>query len=126
MSDWYALNHELLPCPFCGGKACLARYISDDGEEIAAECENIECLMSVHGALTPEEAVKRWNRRVDITGLKACPFCGSEAEIVKHEAEDESEVDMYEVKCRNPQCCAETVTSSDIKDVIPIWDRRHD
>lgn len=91
-------------------------------EQIVAECENPFCLSGVCGSQTAEEAVRRWNRRVMMCELKACPFCGGQAELTKF---DNGECDMYTVQCKNPECQAETTASNKAEDVISIWNRRN-
>ena len=124
MCDLFALNHKLLPCPMCGGKTHLSWYYDGDKETVVAECENIDCLMAVAGSKTPEEAIRRWNTRIEATELKVCPFCGSGAELIRYECEDYGDPDMYEVRCRNSRCQAHTVTSSNVEDVIRLWNCR--
>lgn len=54
-------ENELLPCPFCGGKA----FLNKEWEEtfgFFGECS--ECESSTYYSLSREEAVKAWNRRV--------------------------------------------------------------
>lgn len=115
------MNNQLLPCPFCGGDAHLAWY--NYGEEhVVVECENFNCLSAVCGAKTPEEAVKRWNSRMKENNLKRCPFCGGVARL---EHFDNGECEMYQVKCKNPQCQAETPTYNESEDVISIWNNRN-
>ena len=91
-------------------------------ETIVAECDN--CGSATVGAKTAEKAIKRWNRRKhDNRGLKPCPFCGSPAKLDKF---DNGECEMYEVRCQNAQCKAETTTSNKAEDVIDAWNRRND
>lgn len=115
-----AKNQMLLPCPFCGGNAHLAWYNVSE-KQIVAECENPFCLSAVCGAKTAEEAIMRWNRRAAASELKACPFCGGRGEL---EHFNNGECEMYEVRCKNPHCHAETSMSSKAEDVIKIWNKR--
>ena len=122
MSDLRTLSRQLLPCPFCGGDAHLAWYNNGD-KQIVAECENPRCMSAVCGSETAEEAVARWNNRVKSNGLKACPFCGSDAELEKF---NNGESDEYIVQCQNPNCQAETTYSDHAENVINIWNKRSD
>lgn len=115
-----AFNSQLMPCPFCGNDAHLAWY-KFTTEQVVAECENPFCLTAVCGARTPEEAIARWNNRAKETYLKACPFCGSGAEL---EHFDNGECEMYQVKCKNPLCQAETPSYDKAEDVKKIWNTR--
>ena len=109
-------------CPFCGSEDIrIARYSDSEGGYIAVECRNTECQMSVSG-VTKAEAIERWNSRAgDSPALKACPFCGSPAEISRNDSDYEP---MYTVNCSNSECQAQTVSSSDVQDVTAIWDKR--
>lgn len=54
-------ENELLPCPFCGGKAVLI----EKWEKVFGffvECS--ECVTSNYYSTSKEEAVKAWNKRV--------------------------------------------------------------
>lgn len=59
---------ELLPCPFCGGKAVLEPYKARKGYEATIQC-NGGCILYMTTITydTEEEAVetvvKRWNTR---------------------------------------------------------------
>jgi len=56
---------ELLPCPFCGGKAKL--YLSCfGGPDMAVEC--VDCGMGTHNGDRDEETAQ-WNRRAAIAEL---------------------------------------------------------
>ncbi len=115
------MSRMLLPCPFCRGDAHLAWYNNSD-KQIVAECGNPHCMSAVCGSETAEEAVKRWNKRVKIPQLKECPFCGWRAEL---EHFYNGECEMYEVRCQNPQCEAETTISNKAEDVMNIWNMRN-
>lgn len=60
---------ELLPCPFCGGRAIshrnpgLARW--------AVSCTQCDCKPLNHCARTEAEAIAAWNKRVPATALTA-------------------------------------------------------
>ena len=68
---------ELLPCPFCGGKAMLdiipphthtiATFMPDYEGGAFIECTGCTCAMS---GRTAEEVAEAWNRRVEITNEK--------------------------------------------------------
>lgn len=59
---------ELLPCPFCGGKAVLEPYKARKGYEATIQCNGV-CILYMRTITydTEEEAietvVKRWNTR---------------------------------------------------------------
>ncbi|MBR1437390.1 MAG: Lar family restriction alleviation protein [Synergistaceae bacterium] len=121
MCDVRRINKELLPCPFCGDRASLAWYNNSE-EHVVVECENLFCGSAVCGAKTPEEAKQRWNNRVSLSELKPCPFCGHNAHL-EHFAGEECE--MFQVKCGNPQCQAETVLSAYATEVRATWNNRN-
>ena len=61
---------ELLPCPFCGGKAFMQviephkhfiAELPDYGGGAFIECSKCTCAMSCE---TEEKAIEVWNRRV--------------------------------------------------------------
>lgn len=56
-------DKELLPCPFCGGKAETLSYTyPDEGWQIG--CVNINCLLpEMDGFEDEKEAIKAWNTR---------------------------------------------------------------
>lgn len=116
-----AMNNQLLPCPFCGGDAHLAWY-NYGKEQVVVECENPYCLSAVCGAKTPEEAIIRWNNRTKDNHLKSCPFCGGKAEI---EHFDNGECEMYQIRCKNPNCQAETPSYDNAEDVTNVWNKRN-
>lgn len=73
---------ELKPCPFCGKPATMHtiephKHISvplpDYGGGTFIECTGCTCAMS---AETEAEAVKSWNRRIEIN-----PRCSSNEEV---------------------------------------------
>lgn len=53
-------ENELLPCPFCGGKAFLNKEWKETFG-FFGECS--ECESSTYYSLSREEAVNAWNRR---------------------------------------------------------------
>lgn len=54
---------ELLPCPFCGGKAFVSAKLPYFGETVtmAVVCE--DCNASSKHKRNEEEAIKSWNKR---------------------------------------------------------------
>jgi Lar family restriction alleviation protein len=48
--------------------------------------------------------------------LKPCPFCGSEAKMIKL-------YDDYYIKCGN-YCCEQSIAYEDIEMAIEAWNRR--
>jgi len=56
-----AMSNEILPCPFCGGKA-IAEDRSDLHSAWLIGCDRCDCVMDVYYR-TKEEAVEAWNRR---------------------------------------------------------------
>ena len=58
------MEHNLKPCPFCGGKAmCWSRMISGIEREWVVKCNR--CKANV-GLYTTEKAAKTaWNRRTN-------------------------------------------------------------
>lgn len=58
------IKYNLLPCPFCGGKADLMIFNADFGT-VTVYCTNEDCDITMGKAFfTDEEAVAHWNRRV--------------------------------------------------------------
>ena len=125
------LSRQLLPCPHCGGTAHLANYIGGmhgsyaerralkDKAEVVVECR---CGIAIWGATTPQEAIKRWNMRAEDTpALKACPFCGSPANLVKGVPMWFGNDELYSVRCTNPKCRAEMIGSETAEQAIAMW-----
>ena len=62
-------HNELKSCPFCGGRARLAKFKTkrlENDEMIDAYCvicEANDCGCLTQYCRTPEEAEKMWNRR---------------------------------------------------------------
>lgn len=57
---------ELLPCPFCGGKAFVSARLPYFGETftVAVACE--DCNASSKHKIKEEDAIKAWNTRTPI------------------------------------------------------------
>lgn len=54
---------KLLPCPFCGGKAKIARDVTCGYETFWAHC--LECHSQANYGHTEAEAIEAWNTRAD-------------------------------------------------------------
>ena len=79
-------QHELKPCPFCGGEAELA-WTPDEGDDRFYTVLCPACNASI-GMLSAEVvAIKCWNRRVGrrrtMTEPKPCLHCGGELFVKK-------------------------------------------
>lgn len=64
---------DLLPCPFCGGKALNVEWVtSHDERGWAVACKNPECLMNQGARIlrTEAEAAEAWNRRAERRNAK--------------------------------------------------------
>lgn len=53
---------ELLPCPFCGGKAAMC-VLEDSPGDIISAWVNCSCGMETHERRTEAEAAEKWNTR---------------------------------------------------------------
>lgn len=53
------------------------------------------------------------------TTLKSCPFCGSEAAMIKG---DPVKLSWISIRCMN--CCVETPMRSNVDKAESIWNRR--
>jgi len=56
---------QLLPCPFCGGRAfldCMSRNEQDECVEMSVECFGCEATI-MRGGMTTAEAIAAWNTR---------------------------------------------------------------
>ena len=59
------MNEELKSCPFCGGKAEIIMFNTEDGM-VTVGCTNEECDITMGKAFfTDEEAIRHWNRRAN-------------------------------------------------------------
>lgn len=58
---------ELLPCPFCGGRAFIKEFVDNCEKLYLVGCSNSECMGfdTTYGKTTVEEAIKAWNTRAD-------------------------------------------------------------
>lgn len=64
-------NKELKSCPFCGGKAKLKEYVDPYDPCIWSTevyCENCKAIMYSD----EDEAIKAWNKRVDVVKTDEC------------------------------------------------------
>ena len=67
---------NLLPCPFCGGKA--EQHSHQNGNPSGWEydcdhwvcCETEDCVVHVGMCETPAEAIAAWNRRAPVSAAK--------------------------------------------------------
>lgn len=53
------VEEELLPCPFCGGKASTVEMLN--GDAVAVLCKG--CHTTSRNCNTKEDAISAWNRR---------------------------------------------------------------
>lgn len=53
---------ELKPCPFCGGKAFIDRYMQPH-EEWRVRCLECSARVGRYAGLNKKEAITAWNRR---------------------------------------------------------------
>ena len=60
---------ELMPCPFCGGKAVV--YVNDGVRVVCTECwATSKCLVDGYSQCKPtgsavDSVIKAWNKRID-------------------------------------------------------------
>lgn len=84
-------EQHVLPCPFCGGRACVFDYADggvygDDFRWVAC-CENEDCRGSLppkgYGVAKEEWAVEIWNKRAENKGrlVRYCSSCSSIGEV---------------------------------------------
>lgn len=59
------MNEELLPCPFCGGKAELVQNAGYDCPRYIVICTGCDAQIGVSDDpfIAPEHAIAAWNRR---------------------------------------------------------------
>ena len=59
----------LKPCPFCGGRASVKKFVSKNGafEIYNVYCMNEDCRVEpiTHDYFHKEEAIEAWNRRAE-------------------------------------------------------------
>lgn len=55
---------ELKPCPFCGGKAYIDRYMQPH-EEWRVRCLECSARFGRYAGLDKKEATEAWNRRAE-------------------------------------------------------------
>lgn len=54
---------ELLPCPFCGGKAFISARLPYFGETVTVAIVCEDCNASSKHKIKKEDAIKAWNTR---------------------------------------------------------------
>lgn len=60
------MSENLLPCPFCGGKALITRF--EQGiDAYYVVCGNPKCLAGIGFELPEAEAIAAWNTRTERT-----------------------------------------------------------
>lgn len=101
---------KLLPCPFCGGKAKIARDVTCGYETFWAHC--LECHSQANYGHTEAEAIEAWNTRAERT----CEEFGSlriwqECYVWSHDLSCGHEVDTLDMEPPNycPNCGAKVV-----------------
>ena len=55
---------ELKPCPFCGGRAFIDRFMQPK-EEYRIMCTNCSARFGRYAGLNKKEAIEAWNRRAE-------------------------------------------------------------
>lgn len=129
----------LKPCPFCGCGATLVRREDPTPGGGWATTYTVECNNDSHDwshncfavtvpAPTIDAAVQMWNERVEQvhtsdSGLKSCPFCGSEAELVSEKNNKTGVVESF-IRCTNKKCYIRTYRETDIKRLFRQWNDR--
>lgn len=56
---------ELLPCPFCGGAACIDEFEHDYGVKYFGRC--MSCSAELSATYPRSEAIAAWNRRAALS-----------------------------------------------------------
>ena len=59
-------NEELLPCPFCGGKAEIKENTEMGGRQYQVLCTNCPTTVGRHWYWKKKYVIKAWNTRVII------------------------------------------------------------
>lgn len=141
---------DLLPCPFCGGEAVVKvmKCISSSGkfflqysivceyEDRDEEVDDLHCFASTGWHKSLDAAAREWNMRPEHAieyklktefvpaELKPCPWCGSEARLIKITGSMWSPEACYRVDCINADCPAGTYGDPDPDIVVAQWNRR--
>lgn len=63
------MSENLLPCPFCGGKAKVRNA------SLGAYVLCTKCLCSTAGETNPAKAITAWNKRAELFGNLDCYEC---------------------------------------------------
>ena len=56
-------EEDLMPCPFCGGKAYIHDRSNDFSEWHWVSCRKVDCVEQKTSRPTVEQAISAWNRR---------------------------------------------------------------
>jgi len=60
-----------------------------------------------------------------IIGLRSCPFCGAEAELIERDNVNPQGGKQYSIRCTNPFCIYKPAAWRVHKaDVLSLWNRR--
>ncbi len=62
------------------------------------------------------------NNRMTSLTLKPCLFCGQNAHLEHFNGEESV---MFQVKCDNSQCEAETIATADAAEAYSLWNNRN-
>lgn len=115
--DFTYYNRLLKPCPCCKSTdVALAFHNEKHKHGFVGECNG--CGFSSNGAAwnrngdsTPEEAVEKWNRRVERPeggAVRVCPCCGKPEILKERRSEGEA---CFGVRCSDDTCCAATIVT---------------
>jgi len=81
------MSEELKPCPFCGGKAIIVSYGSDDNGSHQIDCDNEKCCSpssNTHRIKT--DAISAWNTRTpDTSAVELALGYHKFADAVEHD-----------------------------------------
>lgn len=61
IDDWNRRDDNLLPCPFCEGKALISEAKINGKTYVMVSCE--DCGMSTFGSEDETEVIAAWNKR---------------------------------------------------------------